>query len=62
MSCMDKRENKRQQQSKYAGRKKKFSKELKPGQKVEIQDEKSRKWRYSGIIKRKRDKHKTFSY
>ena len=55
MSCMDKRENKRQQQSKYAGRKKKFSKELKPGQKVEIQDEKSRKWRYSGIIKRKRD-------
>ena len=55
MSCMNKRENKRQQQSKYAGRKKKFSKELEVGQKVEVQDEKSEKWRYSGIIKRKRE-------
>ena len=55
VSCMNRREDKRQQQSIYAGRKKKFSKELEVGQNVDVQDEKSGKWCYRGIIRRKRD-------
>ena len=54
-ACMDRKEAKRQKQSKYAGRRKKFSKILEIGEKVKVQDEKSGKWCYKGIIKGIRD-------